>query len=149
MFFFVLTSRFKLLSRKRKRLRNTFSHVLHKISFSIAEFWATSMRSIALRAWTRKVRVFIKRNVCEYMRGQYVAGNRTGKSTRIARSDLVGISAKFGPEARYRAHERTCLLVPSTFLEVSLYELFLSGAIQDSVPETRVRYYRSACNFAP
>lgn len=79
-----------------------------------------------------------------------MAGNRTGKSTRIARSNLVGISAKFGPEAGDRAHEHehTCLLALLPFSR-SLHELFLSGAIQDSVPETRVRYYRSACNFAP
>jgi len=87
-------------------------NMLHKI-FLNWRFWMTSIRSTALL--TRKVCMFITRNVCGYMWGQYVTGNRTGKSTRIARSNLVGISAKFGPEARHRAHERTCLLVLPPF----------------------------------
>lgn len=63
------------------------------------------------------------------------------------RISLVGISAKFGsgltPSARARAR------AASYPFSRSLHELFLSGAIRDSVPETRVRYYRVGVQFCP
>lgn len=79
--------------------QNICYYIPHKISYKLHSFeWQVVVQPHCAHEWGRFA-CLLGGNSCGYMRGQYVAANRTGKSTRIARSNLVGISAKFGPEA--------------------------------------------------